>query len=498
MRDFFSSIPLWTYALLVVVLCPLAAYLGWLWGWTPGAASLAVLLLPLSAAALSGNCVTAMTVSAFSAAGCFGEALYAASTTETAVSFGFPLFAAGGCFALAGTVTAVVEHLLRDVDRLEENNARYVRDLYRLERQSDDNSTADPANQTTSKATSTAADDDMGNVDYAMMLLTLQDVGRRISTNLDVDTLIPTILSTAKASLKCGQCRVYLWNGRESTLRNPLAKRGRDASGYSPRPKVGMTHWVLENRQILTRKSVEEDYALNSLLEEDPDMPEAIAPLAVGGELLGILVVDDFETVSPNFVRLLYILANIYALGIKNAQLFQRIEEMARRDGLTGLLNHASFQEELQRSIGETEGSSAPLSVVMADIDHFKQFNDTYAHQAGDHVLREVAALWKAVLPDHAIIARYGGEEFICALPGDDISRGVEIAELLRNSIESRVLQFDGQELRVKSSFGVAQFGQPADNGEELIRIADEAMYVAKESGRNRVVAGPPVAGGVS
>jgi diguanylate cyclase (GGDEF)-like protein len=124
----------------------------------------------------------------------------------------------------------------------------------------------------------------------------------------------------------------------------------------------------------------------------------------------------------------------------------------------------------------------------MSDLDHFKKLNDTYRHQAGDHVLRETAALWRAVLPDTAVIGRYGGEEFICALPRDDLDRATELAELMRRQIESYVFDFEGWQLHVTASFGVAQLGRPAQTAHELIRLADEGLYAAKATGRNRVV----------
>jgi diguanylate cyclase (GGDEF)-like protein len=124
----------------------------------------------------------------------------------------------------------------------------------------------------------------------------------------------------------------------------------------------------------------------------------------------------------------------------------------------------------------------------MGDVDHFKSFNDTHGHQAGDHVLREVARLWKAVMPDDAVLARYGGEEFICALPGSGQDRGRQLGEVLRKALESHPLSFEGKTLSVTSSFGVAQFGPGCDSGQELVRLADEALYAAKEAGRNRVV----------
>ncbi len=96
--------------------------------------------------------------------------------------------------------------------------------------------------------------------------------------------------------------------------------------------------------------------------------------------------------------------------------------------------------------------------------------------------------MFQAVMPDHSVLARYGGEEFICALPGEGLNRGRELAERLRESLATRTLDFEGQEMNVTASFGVAEFGPRARNAKEVVRFADEALYQAKESGRDRVV----------
>lgn len=373
--------------------------------------------------------------------------------------------------------------------RLEEQCTQLARELYQRDRQRQESSAAPSPSAASEKAGGASGECTAGGVNYPLLLLTLQDVGRRVTTNLDLETLFSTIISTAKGSLRCGCCEVYLWNPRENTLRNASPQRPRDRAAYVPRPQAGMAGWVLANRQIITRQAIKDDYTLQRLAQEETELPDAIAPLAVGGELLGLLIVDDVEEDSQNFVRLLYVLANIYALGIKNAQLFRRIEDMARRDGLTGLLNHATFQEALQELVAQALASSTPLTVVMSDIDRFKTFNDVHGHQAGDQVLREVARLWKAVLPEYAVIARYGGEEFICALPHVGVERGRELAELLRQAIAEQTIDFAGRELRVTSSFGVAELSGTVSSGAELIRTADALLYRAKELGRNRVVA---------
>lgn len=494
MRSLFSSAYFWMCLLSVVLLGPMAVYLGTQMGWPPGAALYILIAVPMCAAALSGQRFATLLVVLGAATVRWGESLH--HGVQPADQFLFPFVGLCLLFLVGGFTAYVVDLLHARVEKLEVQNTNYVQQVFQLNRREQE---ADkPADekvpvsendeQTSPDPDETKADPTQGrSVDNAMLLLAIQDITRRISTHLDLDTLLPVIVNTARTSLKCGGCRILFWNSDVRKLAE-VTPGANSSADHVPKPDRGMCGWVIEKRQALTRKDVEAEYALHSLKEQDPHMPDAIAPLAVGDELLGLLVIDDVEEDSPTFVRLLYILANNYALAIKNAQLFQRIEEMARRDGLTGLLNHASFQQELQELCEASASLSRPLTVVMSDVDHFKKFNDTYGHQAGDHVLREVAAMFQAVMPDHAVVARYGGEEFICALPGDDLDRGHELAELMRSNLEARTLDFDGQQLHVTASFGVTQFGKPAETAEDMVRIADEGLYMAKSQGRNQVV----------
>ena len=490
MRDARTVYYPWSYAVLTAILVPIAIGLGVEWSWTAGAAVLAVLALPTCLAALSGHRNAAAVTLLIAACGSVLDGGAFLRGAEAQPEYGYVLLAIGVLLALSGTILHKIVPLETDLHRLRGQMTEYVHEAYKQQQQANAAApdqaapvAADPALPTTD-AENPGQD---GAVNYPMLLLTLQDVGRRISSHLDIDTLVPTVISTAKHLLKCDHCQVYFWNSQLGTLKHAGPLPPRREQNYSPHPQRGVARWVLENRQIIMREDVQRDYTLQGLMDEESYIPDAIAPLAIGGELLGLVVLDGVEQNTPSFSRLLYLLTDISALALKNAQLFKRIESMARRDGLTGLLNHASFQETLQVNLAAAQVEMRPLSVIVIDVDHFKKFNDTYGHQAGDHVLRETARLWQAVMPDYAIVARYGGEEFICALPDDDLSRASELAELLRRKREAFPLFFDGQELRVTASFGVAELGRHAHRSEDLIRSADEAMYRAKKQGRNRV-----------
>ncbi|QDU00321.1 sensor domain-containing diguanylate cyclase [Gimesia aquarii] len=492
MRNYYAAIQFWSYALLVVCLCPLAVLLGTYMDWPLGAAPLLLLTLPTILAAVSSPRICYWTITALAVCACFAEILFRTDISEVNTTYLFSILSAAVLVGMTLLIDLYIGKLRGTISQFDAQNDELVRRLYESQKEPTsgfDNISSDSETEPDETSDTDSAEKD---VNYPLLLLTLQDIGRRISTNQSNESLIPTVISTAKASLQCEHCQVYLWDSKVRALKNPLPARSRDKLDYRPDPNQGVAAWVIENRQIVMRNDADQDYRLKRILEEDPHMPDAIAPLTVGSELIGLLIIDKVDLDSPTIGRLIYILSNIYALGIKNSQLFKRIEEMASRDGLTGLFNHATFQEKLQQLTKTADAQSTTLSIIMSDIDHFKSFNDTFGHQAGDFVLKEVARIWKTVMPENAIVARYGGEEFIGVLIDHEYSQAMQIAEDLRETLENCPILFEGQQLQVTASFGVTEYKHPASNTNEFVRIADEYLYKAKENGRNRVVGMAP------
>ena len=186
----------------------------------------------------------------------------------------------------------------------------------------------------------------------------------------------------------------------------------------------------------------------------------------------------------------------------------EQIRKLSNTDPLTGVANRGFFDKRLPMEIKRALRYERPLSVVMCDIDHFKRVNDTYGHQAGDHVLKEFASfIDKSIRKNVDWLARYGGEEFVVVLPETDQQGALVVAERLRKEISFRTIQFESIELRVTSSFGIASLKHTASDANvladlikpdlikpdlikpDLIKQADRMLYLAKEKGRNRVEA---------
>jgi diguanylate cyclase (GGDEF)-like protein len=172
-----------------------------------------------------------------------------------------------------------------------------------------------------------------------------------------------------------------------------------------------------------------------------------------------------------------------------------KLERMSWIDGLTGLANRRRFDEALAREWERTRRDEAPLSVILMDVDHFKGFNDNYGHQAGDDCLQEVArALADTVSRPADLVARYGGEEFVCLLPGTDCAGAEQLAEGIRAAVADLGIRHEHSSAadHVTLSLGVACTVPDGERRpQELSQQADENLYTAKESGRNRVYGSP-------
>jgi two-component system, cell cycle response regulator len=166
-----------------------------------------------------------------------------------------------------------------------------------------------------------------------------------------------------------------------------------------------------------------------------------------------------------------------------------RLLEIAHTDALTGVDNRRYLQERLHEMFEHSLRMEEPLTCVMCDIDHFKSVNDTYGHQAGDEVLKQFAEVLREYVREIDRVGRYGGEEFVLLLPGTPVDSAVSLAEKLRQAVESHTFAFEGGSVCRTVSAGVAGWPHPSIRTEDdLLRASDDALYVAKERGRNRVV----------
>jgi diguanylate cyclase (GGDEF)-like protein len=261
--------------------------------------------------------------------------------------------------------------------------------------------------------------------------------------------------------------------------------------------KAGLASMVVKNKHFLP--------AGGEL--RDKDAPVFSKKLrVVGMESLLVLPLIAADTAIGSFTvaahrprafgkdkrEMLAVIANHVAVSLANAQMYGRMEAMATTDGLTGLVNHRTFQERFDEMLARAERSGSRQALLLTDVDHFKKVNDTYGHPVGDEVLRGVARVVREQVRKVDLAARYGGEEFAIVLEGTDLRGAKETAERIRTEVGKLVFQSAKGPFSVTLSLGIAVFGPDSNDGRDkktLIANADQSLYHAKHNGRNQAVA---------
>ena len=213
-------------------------------------------------------------------------------------------------------------------------------------------------------------------------------------------------------------------------------------------------------------------------------------PLTIEGEIIGCISLnsDQPNAFDAQDLQFLSVIGYQMAASLKHFQRFSSIKNIAIYDTLTNLYNRRYFDERLEVEAQKSFFSDTSLSLVMVDIDHFKRVNDTFGHTEGDKVLCEIASLLKASVRKKDTVARYGGEEFILILPEAGLEESSMISERIRRLVESTPFEVGQARINLTVSLGISNFpSHHARTKEELVKMADSALYDAKRGGRNRV-----------
>ena len=214
-------------------------------------------------------------------------------------------------------------------------------------------------------------------------------------------------------------------------------------------------------------------------------------PLVARGELIGFLTIDSKQVAAfeEGHAKLSQAFANEVAMAIDNARLFQETLRLSITDPLTGIYNRRHIYDEARRELERAQRYDRPLSVIIFDLDRFKEVNDHYGHLAGDEVLRVMARRCLETLRQVELFGRYGGEEFIVFVPETDVRGAYQVAERLRSAIGDTPIETRGQFVNVTASFGVAELNGTSGDIDKLLDRADRALYTAKRAGGNQISA---------
>ncbi|MBN1898737.1 MAG: diguanylate cyclase [Spirochaetes bacterium] len=249
--------------------------------------------------------------------------------------------------------------------------------------------------------------------------------------------------------------------------------------------------WVAQYGQPLLVKDIEQDVRFKSRKKEKYKSKSFLSlPMKIKKEIIGVLNFTDKRidqgVFNDNDIKYASLLANHGAAVINNVKLYEELSNEAITDAVTGVLNHRYFKIYLDREINRAIRHSIPLSLIMIDIDQFKEYNDSFGHIMGDQALKLVAEVIKDCIRVSDILCRYGGDEFAIILPHTNLLSAMKVAEKLRKTVEVFNVHKDTnlKKMYMTLSLGIATY-KKGYNNEEMIRQADQALYISKKSGRN-------------
>lgn len=254
-------------------------------------------------------------------------------------------------------------------------------------------------------------------------------------------------------------------------------------------PKDPIVDWSVKTKTAVLVRDMKTEDRFGPRQAAPAFRSALVVPLNVDQKPYGFLRLDASapEAYTNDDLRTVDLFATLASMTLENIRLYEEAHQLATHDGLTQLVTQRTFHQKLKDELLRAGRSQMPTAVIMADIDHFKVYNDTYGHQAGDELLRTVARILTAQTRPVDVVARYGGEEFALILPNTVRDLALQSAERIRNAIASEPFVFQGRRTRVTVSLGVAVFPTDAATQTQLVRVADERLYKSKESGRNQV-----------
>jgi diguanylate cyclase (GGDEF)-like protein len=328
-------------------------------------------------------------------------------------------------------------------------------------------------------------------------MVVLNEVSQKVNSSLDLKEVIGLLARHAAESIGLDRCVVWLFDDMKVNL-EAIA-----ACGISNKALAAMKFQLSDIRDTIFFKTLSELSPNQIQSGEDAEMfsevleghmiinTMLVVPMVLKEEAIGILAVDDTRE-SHEFlddeITLISAIANHTVMAIENARLYQKVHEQAITDGLTGVYNHRFFQIRFSDEYSNSKRYGNDLSLIILDIDHFKHYNDTYGHVAGDLALKEIANLTQASVRENDVVARYGGEEFAIILPMTNVEGAKVVAERIRAAVlECRFLgDLNVPQVSITVSMGVSSYTKEVDSREKLFRQADGALYYAKDHGRNK------------
>lgn len=325
-------------------------------------------------------------------------------------------------------------------------------------------------------------------------LAIINEVSKAVSFMGDLNKTLDAILSRGVQVLGAQHGSLFMLDDKYEELVEKAVVFGVEGGGEVRtelkdqfKSGKGIAGEVFESGKPRLVRNAHRDKSFKAVLGEHSTLRSMICvPMMIKNRAIGVMNIVNRKDgqFSNDDLQTAVTIANQAAVVVEKARLYN----LATIDGLTGLVVHRHFQAKFKEEFRRAKRYGKPLSFLMTDIDHFKKFNDTWGHQIGDMVLRDVASCVRACTRDTDMAARYGGEEFAVILPETELEGATLLAERLRQTVEDYVFKGPKSDLKVTISIGLSSLPEnDVDSAKDLIRLADSALYVAKGNGRNRV-----------
>ena len=310
---------------------------------------------------------------------------------------------------------------------------------------------------------------------------TMQDYTKMLTSQLELESLTKSALSLILKATGSDAGAILI--EREGEL-IPI-----EASSIKYPEKLSNHSIIMEVFGTKTQKITEvpEDIVIDGLLVDFRPKTIIIEPLVYNDIPIGVLVLTSMKNYSEESVSRIGMLSQNLSLALHNAIIHEQMQRLAAIDPLTGLLNRRYGMIRLREEYSKAVRSEGSLGIVMFDIDFFKKVNDTYGHLAGDRVLVRISKLVKPILREGDVLMRYGGEEFCAILPGASVEDSLKMSERIRFAVQESKVVYSEFEIKVTLSLGISSYPESdTEHEQELLAAADEALYISKESGRNK------------
>jgi len=325
-----------------------------------------------------------------------------------------------------------------------------------------------------------------------------EEVGKTLTSSMELNKILVAIMKKTKDMTNAEAWSVLLVDEETGDLvfEKADAKKSSRIEKYRLKPGEGIAGWVAQEGIPVIVPDVSRDERFSSKVDKKIHFKTKslmCVPIKSQGRVVGVLEVVNKKTGEPftkEDLNLLMRLIDQAALAIERTTLYQKMAELALTDDLTKLFNTRYLNRTIETEIQRSNRYHTSISLIFIDIDYFKNVNDNHGHLVGSKMLVEMGQMIIKCLRSIDIVARYGGDEFVVVLPQTTPKAAAQIAERIRKSVEQNVfLKKEGYNLRVTASFGVASYPENAKTKEDLLRLADEAMYRVKYTTRNGVYA---------